>query len=108
MPKPKIDDWRTATPQTALQRGAFLDACAVFLASEPDDEDLSTWRAMERMDRDASGYLPYGPSAVRSRRCALCDALDATERITASPFSQCPYVSTCVACHHKVCTSRRQ
>lgn len=94
MPRPKIDDWRAASPKTPLQRSAFLDACSIFLTREPNDDDVDT--DTFRNDHRTS---PPPLAQTASRTCEVCGNTSSTlARRRVNPYAQAEYVIVCESC----------
>jgi len=99
------DAWRTVeTPQTPLQRCAFLDSCTLWLTSEPTEchesmrfKECTSTRVVPPASR-TTGFA-FSHSDRDRRECALCRKDDeTTEAVVVNPFTQHCHISVCRDC----------
>jgi hypothetical protein len=97
-----------APPQTALQRGAFVDVCTNWFAHTPPPPPSSTaTRRFERTLLDYDGIVTrastayYDQSELDTRQqqmiCHFCSE-KCVHTILANPFAQQCYVVACTKC----------
>lgn len=109
MPKGRTDTWQTCpTPQTPLQRSAFLDLCVHWLVREPATEALTpllspctTWSSSAAPSGIAASSMGLTRSDLRIeqyRGCAFCETAEGLRPVIANPFTQRPLSMACEAC----------
>lgn len=114
MPRGRVDasSWNTSpSPQTPLQRSAFIDTCTLWLTQEPPEDDdhvdtLLTPRSSSHVV--VGGSLPprsvYTLSEIRihtQRPCFFCARPSGAAPVVANPYAQRHLVLTCDACRRQ-------
>ena len=118
MPRARVEEWSALpTPQTPLQRGAFLDACIRWLVEEPpeappDDAEGGDGGAEAPPTALLPGAGAGAPCGARGVACTLADLGDRTtwrcvacrrggddvHPMAANPYAQQHIVLVCRAC----------
>lgn len=120
--KPRVETWQTCpTPETPMQRSAFLDLCVQWLVQEPLEEDADVLETrttlLDGVDPFAvampADACPIAATKVEARllqhvpRCSLCDGDDAAGGVSimANPCAQRSLVTLCGRCHARAAAS---
>ena len=99
------DDWiNMGIPTTPLQRGAYLDACTLWLTSEPV-HGTSTEVILEHTEAAVMPPAAYRTGFAFSHAegvctaCSVCSRMHETNKtVVANPFTQQCMISVCEAC----------
>ena len=99
------DDWvNMGVPTTPLQRGAYLDACTLWLTAEPvqgSSADVVLEQTEAAVMPPAAHRTGFAFSQAEEMRtaCSLCNRTDETNKtVVANPFTQMCMISVCEAC----------
>ena len=104
------EQWtEAAPPQSAIQRGAYLDLCTRSLVHAPraaaaehgfsNDSRTSPPNAPTVASRDAQRVFTYAETLhIKHRMCVICEGTDDVQAVLANPFAIRCYVCVCRVC----------
>ena len=108
MPRARETSWRELPlPTHEGRRGAFLDKCAEWYASEPtsehersfDAKQRTRWKTTHTAPRASIGLSMLELRLHAQKPCCACEAEDGSRAIMANPFAPRGLVLVCESCH---------